>query len=365
MKESSSKRTSKTRIFYLDFIRAVAVLAIILTHYNALFLYSAPAMPEKCLLTYMPFNIYIGDWGVSLFFIISGAALMHTYSGRMDARTFYRKRIQAIYPMLWISYLCVLMYSELRYHTFNPENVPPHEAWKIIFSVIGFDRYLSFTKMFGFVGEWFLGCIILMYLLFPLLMMITDNQKRLFLSLPFIIGAYLFFIFRNPLPIMSSTIVFVRIPEFLFGMLYMKYAGENKVPATAVLLSVLILAASSLIAPIHINKFIRTTFVGIASFLLLVKVSTTVGKSPVIRNLCRILSEYSYAIFLIHHTVIREIGRSRNLAEISDVENVVLFVTCCTVIFVVSYFLYQVHKKVMTFFRTASAEKKALLKERA
>lgn len=355
MKESLSKRTGRTRIFYLDFIRAVAVLAIILTHYNALFLYSIPAMPEKCLLTYRPFNIYIGDWGVSLFFIISGSALMYTYSGRMDARTFYRKRMQAIYPMLWIAYLCVLMYYELRFHTYNPENVPPHEAWKIIFSVIGFDRYLNFTNMFGFVGEWFLGCIILMYLLFPLLMMIAENKKRLYLSLPFIIGAYLFFIFRNPFPIINSTVVFVRIPEFLFGMIYMKKMGEKKVPAVPVLLSVIILGVSTAVK-LNIDKNILTTIIGIASFLVLIKISETAKNSQLVKELCRLITKYSYAVFLLHHQVIWQVPGARNLAEIGYIENVILFFSTCTLIFVFSYLLYQFNEKVTAFFRTVNSK---------
>lgn len=67
------------RIFYLDFIRAIAVFMIILTHYNALYIYMEPQHLEKTILTTYPFGIYIGNLGVALFFIISGAALMHTY----------------------------------------------------------------------------------------------------------------------------------------------------------------------------------------------------------------------------------------------------------------------------------------------
>ena len=37
----------KQRIFYLDFVRAAATLLIVLTHYNALYLYTNPQMPKK------------------------------------------------------------------------------------------------------------------------------------------------------------------------------------------------------------------------------------------------------------------------------------------------------------------------------
>ena len=53
------------RLFYLDFIRAIAVFTIILTHYNALYIYMEPQHLEKTILTVYPFGIYIGNLGVA------------------------------------------------------------------------------------------------------------------------------------------------------------------------------------------------------------------------------------------------------------------------------------------------------------
>ena len=42
----------RERLFYLDFIRAIATVAIVLTHYNALFFYNVyPQAPEKVVIT--------------------------------------------------------------------------------------------------------------------------------------------------------------------------------------------------------------------------------------------------------------------------------------------------------------------------
>jgi len=51
------------------------------------------------------FNIYIGDWGVSLFFIISGAALMYVYQEKLEYKRFYKKRFESLYPMFWMAYI--------------------------------------------------------------------------------------------------------------------------------------------------------------------------------------------------------------------------------------------------------------------
>lgn len=59
----------KERLFYLDFIRAIAVVAILLTHFNAVYLISYPPEAwDKIVVTYKVCNLYIGDFGVALFF---------------------------------------------------------------------------------------------------------------------------------------------------------------------------------------------------------------------------------------------------------------------------------------------------------
>lgn len=63
----------RPRLFYLDLVRALAAIIIVITHFNN------PYMIGHSVFAYEPFGIYIGGLGVSLFLIISGAALMYTY----------------------------------------------------------------------------------------------------------------------------------------------------------------------------------------------------------------------------------------------------------------------------------------------
>ena len=85
----------RERIFYLDFVRAVATISIIFTHYNALFIYNTSIpMPQKAILTMTVGNVYIGSWGVSLFLIISGAALMYVYENELDEYKELKERME-------------------------------------------------------------------------------------------------------------------------------------------------------------------------------------------------------------------------------------------------------------------------------
>ena len=104
----------KERLFYLDFVRAIATISIVLTHFNARFLYLNPPAPEKAVITTTVANIYIGGWGVSLFFIISGAALMYVYQEKCELKTFLQKKIfkylpyvlDCLYSSIYLYVLC-------------------------------------------------------------------------------------------------------------------------------------------------------------------------------------------------------------------------------------------------------------------
>ena len=84
----------KERLFYLDFVRAIAAVSIVLTHYNACYIWIW--QESKVVLTSDIGGLYIGDWGVSLFIIISGAALMYVYEKKCDLKTFFKKRFLSI-----------------------------------------------------------------------------------------------------------------------------------------------------------------------------------------------------------------------------------------------------------------------------
>ncbi|HCR08136.1 MAG TPA: hypothetical protein DIU25_06980, partial [Ruminococcaceae bacterium] len=70
----------KQRLFYLDLIRAVALVCILVIHFNAA-VTGYFTLPSKLFGSVLPFNIYLGDFGSSLFFMVSGAALQYTSPG--------------------------------------------------------------------------------------------------------------------------------------------------------------------------------------------------------------------------------------------------------------------------------------------
>lgn len=335
----------KQRLFYLDFVRAIAVISILLTHFNARYLYLVPPMPEKAVVTTMVSNIYIGNWGVSLFFIISGSALMYVYQDKLELKRFYQKRFFSIYPMFWMAYIAAFAYLFAKNHV-----IPGAGAPKVNFllTILGFDGMVAaYIPTFYILGEWFLGTIILMYLLFPILR--TGVNKKPVLTAVLILVIYgAMFLLSDKVNI--SIIVLTRLPEIAFGMYFVRWG--KKVDWKAALAALLLLLANGIAAP-ALPDMLQTTYVGIASFLVLAFLSCY-AEFPVCEKFCSVISKYSYAVFLVHHVIIAEIMARFDLANISVAESYLLFVGTCAVIAAFAWALFQIHALVMGRIRVLS-----------
>ena len=129
----------------------------------------------------------------------------------------------------------------------------------------------------------------------------------------------------------------MRLPEIYFGMYFVKYI--KKVNVQVALISFGILTINTILSP-SIDKNIQTTYIGIASFLLLVYIGSKV-ESLTIKKVCGILSNYSYAVFLTHHYIIYQIASRFDLNNITILESYLLFCLCCIIIALFSKLLYD------------------------
>ncbi len=330
----------KERIFYLDFVRAVATILIVMTHYNAIFLYMNPPRPEKSVITSSISKVYIGDVGVSLFLIISGAALMYVYDAKMDWMKFYKKRFLNIYPMFWIAYFGAFLYKFYVNRGINPD-IP---RYRIIYSVLGIDSYLSSWGQvnFAIVGEWFLGFIIGFYLIFPILRKWIEKSP-ISLGIVSLVLFVAFVIMKNP---HNSILLPVLLPRLIFGMYFVKSGKKVSWKVALAAFGVIILNA---VLPWNVESNIQSTYIGIAMFLVLVYVADFLKWFP-FRRACSLICKYSYSIFIVHHIIILEMTAKMNMVEITKLYSYLLFLCCCCVIAGMAFFLQKVCDNVLVLF---------------
>jgi len=341
MATSSRQTVGKPRVFYLDLIRALATLLIVLTHFN----FHLKDHGGGYVLTFQPFGIYVGDLGVSLFLIISGAALTLTYRRPINLKRFYWKRFLNIYPMFWTAWVLGTFYYFLISNG-RPPNAGPAKSF--IFTLLGVDGLVS---AFGWptmylLGEWFLGFILLYYVVFPLILWAIDR-------FPVVTGVVILAAYAATAVIMhryfsgysSSMVLTTRLPELAFGSYFVLYVRRvhwvTVIPAAAVL-------AVSAMLPEKIPEDVGTTIVGISAFLILVVAGRYVAIQPV-RAFVGLIARYSYPIFLVHHVVIWHLSQRIDVYGFFPLQRYMLLAAEFVLIFALSVALVKVTDVVVDF----------------
>lgn len=214
----------KRRIEY-DVIRIFACLTILIIHFNATvcgwsngqFVYNNTLIPN-----YYFDCVYLGEIGNSLFFILSGAALLCnkknysiTYKNLFE---FYWKRLVAVLPAFYVVFFFATFVQLVLY-----KSIYDGPAINLIQTIAGMDGYAWdrhwIDSNFYQIGEWFLGCILLCYAVWPL---VTFMWRKL--------PAWMFTIIVVAMYVVSvrlgngnDRIITVRLTQMIVGAAFTYY----------------------------------------------------------------------------------------------------------------------------------------------
>lgn len=323
------------RIFYLDFIRVLSMILIVVYHFDCSLVGHA-IQGHQISLGFIPISD-LGTTGVSLFFIISGAALMNTYKNDFSIKHYFCKRFISIYPMFWLAYFIAFAFLYFYHFFHSPINHINPEKWTFLLTILGLDGYLLYKiPNFYILGEWFLGCIILLYLCFPLLRQLIIKYPKLLISISGLIYIILVENYTFEMPIVCN--LFTRLPIFLFGMFFIIYIRNINIYQ---FIGASCISEFLLFSGINIQPMNKITIIGIFLFIAL----TFMGKhitNEKIKKIFELISKYSYAVFLTHHVIIEFLLKIFNNREISYIKSYCLFVIVCILIIVSSIYLYKI-----------------------
>lgn len=331
----------KKKIFYLNFIRAISMLMIVTYHFFVHF-------AENNITGIKIFSN--GKWGmigVTLFFMISGASLMYNYGEKIDIKSYSKKRFLGIYPMFWIAYTLVFIYIFYGCKKII-WNLP---TYKLGISLLGMDGYLSpYTETFYLIGEWFLGCIVLIYVLFPILRKIINKYPKTFILIYTIINFSLLIFYKNSvMPINKNLIICTY--SFVLGMYVIKYIKQFKIWQVAI---AIVLSVGAYLIPDSTNDLNKTVlianFIGYNLFIVLGYIGGKI-ENVTIQKIFNTISKYSYAIFLVHHYIIMKIESTFANATLRISETICLYITCWIIISICAKILYILNKNIQNFFK--------------
>ena len=281
----------KPQIPALSFIKAVCCLGIVAYHF-------ANQMTNVRLSFFLETaNCSWGDLLVTVFFVVSGALLYYHNSEKLDLAVYFKKRWLGIFPMFYVAYFYFFIQTVLNIRTPFYKGKP----WAYIFTLIGMDGYLSqVTTTYYLLGEWFLGAIIILYILFPLLReLFQRNSTVTALS---VLALYLFFADRpitNPNAFWSISSCLL---SFTMGLLFIKY--RKKLMTPMVFLVSLAGCIFFLFVKLPITANLAAHLSGIFFFVCLVHVGEWVMKPRLLAGFFAELGRLSYPIFLVHHRLL-------------------------------------------------------------
>ena len=303
-RSGSIRKDPDGRIVSFDGLRTAAFLAVVFSH----------LLIHADVSSFFPHGSQMsaqwGKFGVSFFFVLSGASLS-IGSFRTGSRfdDFFLRRLRSILPPFWVAYaVCALVEFWLRGRTVVGTNV--------LFAgptAVGLDGYLySRFPVYYLVGEWFIGCLLILYLLAPAVNALVVRRPWAALIGFFALSALSLyaspvlsraFPFWNPVPNYNAS---SNVFDFSFGMVFFRFIRPRfrRYAALAGVSLAFLLACRFLpfgrlfeISPLG-------TLQTVAAFSILCFALDLVAVGEETRRAVGFLGSMSYLAFLYHHRVL-------------------------------------------------------------
>ena len=292
----------KKRLYHLDYLRFLSFGLIIFYHMIIQLALDGVREEAQVSFLYANANMHIAIVGVNLFFMISGAGLMLSSKDKLDIPKYFKRRFTRILIPFYIVWGIYFLQKMLAASTpFTPR--PPF--WTIFFTIGGMDEYWRMAGIHNFslgVGEWFLGCIVMMYIIFPLLHFIVKKQ-------PLITGIaatvyYLLITWFYPFETVPAHMNFLtKIYPFILGMVLV--CIKREIPRWTILITfpacILFLVLKS---PLPLPAEWKGIIFALAIYLFFAALNPLLSHARMVNACMLLFSKYSYEIFLVHHIVI-------------------------------------------------------------
>lgn len=307
-------------IFAFDVIRAICPFIILMYHYSCQFKYGP-----------RPFSIYAnGSWGyaiVTTFFVLSGAALYYGYPEIISVKKFYYKRAKSLFPKFYMVWAFSYFMKVIEEGSFLYKG--ESSFWKFLFTAIGLDGYLNgLIKGYYQVGEWFLGALVILYIIYPVILKLINKSSIIIISI--VATIYLSFTLKgyivDNVELNELLTGFIGIPScclsFVIGMVLCKHRKKilyNPIwGSLSLFVSLLIIGKKFNYAYkfgddviriwLNISEHLLGVILFISLYCFLEMIDNKWGMSIQLgKKIWKYLAGLSYPIFLIHHKLIHKL----------------------------------------------------------
>ncbi len=299
------------RIRYYDILRIMSTAFVIWYHLVIQLAVDGIAPQSALDPFYSNANIHLATLAVSVFFMLSGACQMVSSKENFHLGNYYKKRFLTLLIPFYVTYLLYLVFTALR----HPETIAFFRTLpkkRIIYTLLGMDEWISMhgTPTFSLhIGEWFLGCLMVLTILFPAFRLLMLKKRHLFMAaatICFVILStkYDAFCTRFSIAVPWNMSFFLKGYEYLLGMyLALELPRLPRFLRWAAAAAALVF----FISPFRIpgSEALKTTIFALCFFIAFSLSESLLQKEN--GQFLAKLSSFTYPLFLVHHIVIYEI----------------------------------------------------------
>ena len=325
-------------------------------------------------------NMHFAMIACGLFIFISGATITYSNKNRdVKPIEFYKKRLTRVLIPFYIAYIIYFVIKVISLkNIFIYGGVP---KWQFIWTILGLDEYLNAcgVKTFSLgVGEWFLGCIILCYLIYPFLF--KANKKNKVLTFIVMTACYIalninYSKFNFLIP--SHMNFLCQVYNFYLGIVFADIAvGANVIRPCIGADANRINVGASYASPrygdkqktiwilfftiptilffyfykqiINIPDNFKTTIVVVAIITTFYLFENVIANNDVLKIIINKFNNISYEFFLVHHFIIYQVDFMLNYQRLDGMTTlgVIIIDLLLTIIFaiIVNIISKQVYK---------------------
>ncbi|MCR4788462.1 MAG: acyltransferase [Lachnospiraceae bacterium] len=303
----------KKRYDFMDVLRLLSMAGIVYYHMIVTLYLKGIRQLDSVSVLFQNSNMHVAKVCVGLFFMMSGAGLMLSVkdSENFSLKEYYKKRFFKILVPFYIVYILYLvtficLTGEKLSAIYDRKVYPVC----IIFTLLGMDSYLgSFgvpTYALG-IGEWFLGALVMMYIIFPLLRWALLKNKWITLGLATVYYAVILITYPNMSYALTNPgyVNFtVKVFDFFLGMFLVLILDKIPKRSSFAVSACVFLFFLLYPEPLPINDSIMIVLQILSIFLMFNALEGFFTRFPRTMKVIKVLCSYTYIFFLVHHVII-------------------------------------------------------------
>lgn len=343
----------KKRIIGLDILRDIGVIFIFFYHFFVEYIITANGPnPSMNAYTYF-FNILARPASLFLF-IISGYALMYNHEEELPLGKYFLRRFKGLFIPFYVAYTIMFLICFLVNNQVVGHDLPISRFILTIMGIDGVTQLLVFN--FYLIGEWFMSCIVVCYLLFPLLAKLLKKYKYITLAVMMVWYVFILLI-HNPFPFTQLMNPLFVMVYFYIGMFLHEQFGDKEIAKLlrniCAIASVLIFAYFCLIGFVPSLSFLKLEqepseliYFAISMTMLIALRDVDIAPEKRVYKFITYLSGISWYIILMHHRIMILFYSHLNVENYALREIFALMLVCIACTWLASILVRDLSSKV-------------------